>query len=58
MTGQDQKPYSVMADKHVCYGTCPGNRVFHLSEYIVAGRPPTAEKSGTGHLPLYYRKKE
>lgn len=47
-----------MADKHVCYGTCPVNKVFHLSEYIVAGRPPTAEKGGTGHLHVYYGKKE
>lgn len=54
MTGQDQKPYSVMADKHVLYGTCPVNRVLCLSGYIVAVGPPTVERGGTGHLPVYY----
>lgn len=58
MTGQDQKLYSVMADKHVLYGTCPVNRVLHLSEHIVAVGPPTAERGGTGHLPVYYGNKE
>lgn len=58
MTGQDQKRYSVMADKHVLYGTCPVNRVFCLSEYTVAEGPPTAGRHGTGHLPVYCGSKE
>lgn len=54
MTGEDQKHYLVMADKHVLYGTCPVNKVFQLSEHTVAGGPPTAGGHGTGHLSVYY----
>lgn len=53
MTGQDQKWYLVMADKHVPHGTCPVNRVFQLSEHTVAEGPPTAGSHGTGHLSVY-----
>lgn len=55
---QDQKRCSVMADKHVPYGTCPVNRTFHLSEHAVAEGPPTAGRHGTGHAPVYYGNKE
>lgn len=50
MTGQDQKHHAVIAEKHVLYGTCPVNKVFHLSEHTVAEGPPRAGRHGTGHL--------
>lgn len=58
MTGQDQKSYSGMADKHVLHGTCPVNRVLCFSEHIVAVGSPAAERGGTGHLLVYYGDKE